>query len=46
MPAAADVRLLDLFGNPVPVGAVIDDQVHYIACEAGPAALQAALGVK
>jgi hypothetical protein len=46
MPAAADVRLLDLFGNPLPAGAAIDDQVHYLECDAGLARLQAVLRVK
>jgi hypothetical protein len=38
--------LLDLFGNPLPAGAAIDDRVHYVECDAGLAALRAALGVK
>ncbi len=46
MPAAADLRLLDLFGKTVPAGAAIDEQVHYVECDAGLAKLQAALGVK
>jgi hypothetical protein len=46
MPAAADVRLLDLFGNPLPASAALDDQVHYVECDAGLTRLRAVLGVK
>ena len=46
LPAAAEVQLLDLFGNPLAAGTAIDDHVHYVQCDAGLAKLQAALGVK
>ena len=46
LPTAAEVQLLDLFGNPLAAGTAIDDHVHYVQCDAGLAKLQAALGVK
>ena len=46
LPAAAEVQLFDLFGNPVAAGTAIDDHVHYVQCDAGLAKLQAVLGVK
>jgi len=46
LPTAAEVQLLDLFGNPLAAGTAIDDRVHYVRCDAGLAKLQAALGVK
>lgn len=46
LPTAAEVRLLDLFGNAVAAGSALDDHVHYVQCSAGLAKLQAALGVE
>ncbi len=46
LPAADGVQRLDLFGNPLPPGAAIDDRVHYVTCAAGLASLREALGVR
>ena len=46
LPASAEVRSFDLFGNPVAAGAAIDDRVHYVECDVGLPGLKAALGVK
>jgi hypothetical protein len=46
LPTAPNVQLSDLFGNPLAPGAGIDDRVHYVACDAGLPALEAALGLQ
>ena len=46
LPTAAEVQLLDMFGNSLAAGTAIDDHVHYVQCNAGLAKLQAALGVQ
>lgn len=43
LPAGRDLQPLDLFGNPVAPGTPIDDHMHYVACRAGLAALEAGL---
>jgi len=43
LPASAEVRSFDLFGNPVASGAAIDDRVHYVECDAGLPGLNSAL---
>jgi len=46
LPGSAAVQRLDLFGNPLAGGAAVADQVSYVVCPEGLAALEAALGVK
>ena len=40
---AGTVKALDLFGNPLPPGTVIDARIHYVVCSGGIAPLLAAM---
>jgi hypothetical protein len=44
LPKSSDVQRLDLFGNPLPPGAPLDDHLSYVVCSAGLTKLQSALG--
>jgi len=46
LPQSDAVQCYDLFGNPVPAGAAIDDHAHYVTTDEGLAALEAALGAR
>jgi hypothetical protein len=46
LPMSTDVQLLDLFGNPLAGGALLDDHVSFVVCNTGLAKLQAALGMQ
>ena len=46
LPGAQGVQWLDLFGNPVASGTVMDDHICYVLGNGGLAELQAALEVK
>ena len=44
LPQATTVQCFDLFGNPVPPGALGDERVHYVVAKAGVRELEAARG--